>query len=396
MLNRAKGVINGVLQEKDLIKNTFIVGIATSISSLLAFLANLFLSRMFGPESFGTFKTVVYLGGLVTGLADLGISLTLIKYVAEFNAKKKKSVGALVTSLVKIRVIAYLVVIIGLVLTRNQLATYLLHDSSLSYLFIPLIFMVGASSFNFLSATVQGYENFQLFSFATIARNVVYLGLGLLLGHFFGISYVILAFGVSTLLANLLCVKYLVKKRIFQKDDDVNTKEIFLNYSLPLFVLSVPNYLTNAIVPVLSLFFSTELMGYYSFAFMFYFIPSIVSGSLSRVIFPKISKLNGLKKHVDAKKTLGRVFVLYTVFVILGVILTLFFSELFISLVAPAYLPGLILFKVLIIFGLFAGYGGILNFYLNARERLKEGSLVVLVVVVLLFLVSYLVMSSLG
>jgi len=390
-----KKLIKEVLEEKTLIKNSSIVGIATSISLFILFLANLFLSKIFGPELFGTFKTLIYLGSLIINLIDLGITLTLTKYVAEFKVKNKNKINYLILSLTKIKFVIFVIAISFIFLFKSQISFYFLHDISYSYLIIPLLFLIGINFMTIFQAIVKGYENFAVASISVIAGNIIYFLLVLLLKQTLEIQHAIIGLGISSIVSSLICLNYLIKQGFFKmKYRKFNVKKIFINYSLPLHILSIPNYLINAIVPILSLIFSIKLMGYYSFAFMFYFIPSIASGSLSSVLFSKISRLNGLEKYDDEKNTLKRVFILYTIFSVFGILGTFLFSELFISLIAPEYLPGIDLFKFLISFGFLSGYGTIMNFYLNAKEKLKKAGLVLLITTVLLFLISFILLKK--
>lgn len=396
-MKSVKYFLKEILEEKQLIKDSFIVSVTAGVSSIVLFIAYLKLSNFFGPELFGVFKKIIYSSSFIAGLIDFGMTLTLTKFVAEFRAKNKKKISYLIWSFFKIRIAIYAIVLVGIFLFKSQIATHFLHDPSLSYLVIPLIFLIGIGFLSVLPAIVTGYENFKVLSIYNIVNNLLFLVIGLPLGYYFGIYYAILAFGLSTVISILICIKYLINENAFQKNyEKFDMKRIFMNYSIPLYILSFPSYLINAVIPALGLFFSNKIIGYYSFGLMFYFIPSIVSNSLSRVLFPKISKLNGSKNTTQTRSVLKRVFMIYSVFVVLGIFATLAFSKLFISLFASEYLPGLMLFKSLLILGLFSGYGTILNFYFNAKEKLKEGALVLLLTTILLFIFSFILLKMMG
>jgi len=59
------------------------------------------------------------------------------------------------------------------------------------------------------------------------------------------------------------------------------------------------------IIPILSLFFSQKVIGYYAFAWTFY-SGFDVPTALSAVLFPKISALHGKKDFLMAKRTLKK------------------------------------------------------------------------------------------
>ena len=88
--------------------------------------------------------------------------------------------------------------------------------------------------------------------------------------------------------------------------------------------------------------------GDYGFAWIFYSGVLLIPMALTQVLFPKISELNGSKNIKGAKEELKKVFALYTPIVIAGIAGTLMFSKSVVTLIAPEYLPSLLIFKTLI------------------------------------------------
>jgi len=381
-------------EERKFLEDSMLMVFTNSFSSIFLFLINLILSRIFGPDLFGNFKVVLYLSGFLIGLIDLGGILTLTKYIAEFRIRNKKRIGYLVWWFLRLKVMAFLVVFFTMLMFRNQIALYFLHDASLNYLIFSLLFVLFASLFNILNAVVVGYENFRLFSISVITTNILTLMLGTILGYFFGVFYAILGFGVSVVIGRMVCVKFLVDEGVFNKNyEQFDVKKIFWKFSLPIYFLQLPNYLGNAIVPILSLFFTTRLIGYYSFSFMFYYAALVIPTSLASVLFPKISRLNGVGDHNRMRESLKKVLFLYSLITVAGIVGCLFFSEFIVKVIAPEYIQGILLFKSLVCWGFVVGYFNIFMSYLSAREKLKETALIVLAQNVLLLIISFVVMS---
>ena len=394
-MNGIEHFFRDILEEKEFLRDSAIVVFATSFSAILMFLINLVFSRMFGPEVFGNFKNVLYLATVLIALIDFGTGITLTKYIAEFRVRNKKKIGYMTRWFLKLRIISFGIVLLVLFLFRDSLAIYFLHDISLKYLAFSGLFVIGVGFFSVFSWMVKGYENFKLFSFSSILMTVSYGIIGLTLGYYFGVFYAIIGFGIASLIGNLICLNFLLKKGSFSKEYvKFNVKRIFWKYSVPMYVLTIPSYLGNAVVPLLSLFFSTKLIGYYSFSFMFYYAGLVVPGCLSSVLFPKVSRLNGTRRYDDARNTLKKVMMMYTPIVIGGIIGCLLFSRMIVSFIAPEYLPGLSLFKSLVCFGLLMGYAVIFTSYLAAREKLKETAVVVFVQNVLLFVISFMLLKT--
>jgi O-antigen/teichoic acid export membrane protein len=391
-----KGLTNffsWVTEEKDFIKNSTIVFMSTSFSNLILLLINLYFSRFFGPVLFGNYKTVIYLFSLLPSLIDFGMSLTLTKYIAEFRMKDKKKIGHMIRWFLKIRVVSFLVLLGFLFFFKDQLTVYFLHDGSLSYMMIAGLFILGAGLSGVLPQMVIGYENFKLSSFSNVLSNVLYAIIGISLGYYFGVFYAIIGYAVSVLIGNIVCLNFLLKQDAFKKDEEFDVRGIFWKYSLPMYLLNIPSYLGLGIVPVLSLFFTNKIIGYFSFAFMFYYAGLMIPTSLSIVFFPKVSRLHGLNRHDEALKSLKRILGTYTVIVALGIIVTVLLSEWFVSIVAKDYLPGLLLFKVIISLGLLLGYFQVYGSYLSAKDQIRKTALIVLLQNFILFAVSFVLLS---
>lgn len=79
--------INAFLEE-DLLKSSGMVFGASLVGSIILLVSNIVLSKRFGPESFGNYKTVVSLFLFLPALIEFGAGTTLTKYIAEFSDKR--------------------------------------------------------------------------------------------------------------------------------------------------------------------------------------------------------------------------------------------------------------------------------------------------------------------
>jgi len=384
-----------VKKERILLQNSLVMFIATGGSAIMTFAVNLILARIFGPESFANFKTVTYIVTFFYSLINFGIPVMLTKYVAEFRVKDKERISYLSRWSLKVNLMTNFTLLVLLVIFIKPITIYFLHDPSLSYLVLFSLSLALPSVINIFPSIVLGYENFNLY---LISRMVSSIGLALFgvgLGYFFGMPYAIFGWAIANFLGNLICLRFLLKEKTFSKKDGVfDIKGIFWKFSVPMYIFGLPNSLGSAIVPLLSLFFTAELVGQYSFSFLFYYAGLVIPGTLASVLLPKISRLNSLKNDRKIKETLLKVFFAYTIIVVGGIGGALLFGETIISIIAPQYLPGITFFKVLVSFGLLTGYISIFNSYLTAKEKIKEVALMILLQNALLFLVSFLLMKG--
>jgi PST family polysaccharide transporter len=366
--------------EGELIKNSSLVFLASLSANLIAFLANMFFLNQLSPENFGILKTTLYLFSFLSVMIEFGVSMSLTKYIAEFRNNEKR-IGYLIRWFLKLRAFSYLILIF---------ITFLFFRGS--SLIFPGILLIGLSFFNVFQFIALGYQRFKIFAasqFLTLAISSI---LGILLipaGSF----YIILGWSLGPLIGNLFAVKFFFEKNILKTYKEFDVKKIFLKFSIPIYFINIPTALSSIIVPLLSLFFSQQLIGQFSFAFIFYSATLLIPGALASVIFPKVSELNGLKKYADAKKLLRKALVLYSFVAIIGILIVFLLSDWFI-LFFKNYLPSLFMFKILIILGLIFGYNAIYSNYLQGLGKIKKYALLTLIQNILLIFVSFIILSN--
>ncbi len=295
---------------------------------------------------------------------------------------------------VKLRLILFFALISVLFIFKTQITTLFLHNPELEPLTIAGIFIVFCYFFVFLKSIVSGYENFTLLSLSLVVPSIIFGVLGFFSAYFFTPFHTVLAYAISILIGSIICLPFILKQKLLMNIKGFNPNKIFLNYSMPMYLISIPSQIGFSITPILSIFFPQELIGYFSFAFMFYFAGSSVSSTLGAVLFPKVSRLNGQKKHSEVKKSLTRAFIIYTVVVVIGTTGVLLFSKLFMEIFAPKYLPGLTMFKVIVISGLILGYSNIMGSYYAAVAKIKETAILTIVQNIIVFAICYFLLAT--
>ncbi|OYT53471.1 MAG: hypothetical protein B6U72_05835 [Candidatus Altiarchaeales archaeon ex4484_2] len=383
--------INTILGESEIIRSSGMVFGASLLGSIILFIANLILSKHFGPEGFGNFKTIISLFLLLPALIEFGAGVTLTRYIAQFS--NKEEINYLVRWFLKLRIISYLLLLSIIFILREQVALYFLKDPSLAYLILPGIFLSGFIFFNIFKFISLGFQNFKLYSFSQFLTPASTGVLTIFFGYFFGVYYAIIGWGLGYLIGNLPNIRFSFTEKIFEKTRVIDVKKIFLGYSIPLHLMIIPGFLGIAVVPILSLFFSQRLIGYYAFAMIFYQGVLLIPAALFSVLLPKFSELEGSENLKEARTKLRKVFLTYTPIVVLGIIACLLFSELFLGIIAPTYLPGLILFKSLICFGLLVGYLLIYRSYLTGLAKMKKLTILVIIQNLSLLVISFIIVE---
>jgi len=376
------------LWKGELARTGSLIFLASLSANLILFFANLFISEILGAEQFGIFKTVEYLFAFLPVLIELGINVSLVKYIAQFKSRNKEKVGYLIKWFLKLKVFSYSILIAFILIFREQIALFFLKDISLSYLVLAGTLLAAMTFFSVFQFIVLGFHKFKLFALSQFLTLSISGFLGALLSHL-GIFYIIVGWSFGYLIGNLFNLKFFFKERIIKKSREFDVSKIFLKFSLPMYFIGITTSLVAITVPILSLFFSRELIGYFSFAFIFYLATLLIPGSISSVVFPKVSELNGFKRYKDAKNILRKAFSLYSFVALIGIILVFLISDWLFNSFFESYLPSLLMFKILVIFGLIFGFNIIYTNYLQGLGKVKRFALLILLQNILLFVISF-------
>ena len=381
--------------KSDLLKNSFIIFLSFLGAGVITFLAELFLSKSLGPVDWGQFRTVVYLFTFSQLLIELGINVTLTKYVAEYKNKSKGKIGYLVKSLLKIRLFSYSFVILLILVLRDYLSLTFLGSASLGYLFIGSIFFIGFSFFSTIGFIVLGYQKFKLFAKSQFLISISSAILAILMSPL-GIFYTIIGWSFGFLLGNIINIRFFLSNKTIEDTEKFDVKKLFWKFSIPIYITNIPNVLFSFVIPFLNLFFSPLLVGYYSFAFIFYSASLLIPRSISYVVFPKVSELDGVNKHRDAKEILKKSFIPYSFVFLVGLLLIFSASDWLFGSFFTEYLPSIMIFKVLSVTGLGFGFLTIYVNYLQGLGRIKMIFLVALIQNLSLLFISFYLLSSMS
>ena len=321
-----KKQVSSILKS-DLARSSSIILLAIFSSNIILFLANLYLANKLEASDFGVFKTLLYLFAFFALIADLGINFTLTKYIAQFGSKNKEKIGYMVKKLLLYKLFFYIILSILFLLCGVWLTDIFFKDISLNYLILPGILLMFFTFFLTFEVIALGYQKFKLFALSQFLNLTISSVFAILMLPY-GIFFIALGYSLGPLIGNIFNIKFFFDNKVIERSKEFDLKSIIYKFSTPMLFTNIVIGLTTLIIPSLSLFFPPSLVGYYSFAFIFYNAMTLIPNALSAVLFPKISELNGLKRHSDAKRIMKRVFMLYTLVVLAGMFFVILFSEL--------------------------------------------------------------------
>lgn len=158
-----------------LLKTGILNGIATVVKMFTMLIVNKLLAAYVGPSGYaviGQFQNAVQ---IVTTFSSGTLNNGVIKYTAEYgnNTSKQQTLWKTAGSIALLSTILLSLVII---LFRDKLATYFLHDSSLSNVFVWFAISLPLFVFNaLLLAILNGKKEIRIYVIANIVGSIVML-----------------------------------------------------------------------------------------------------------------------------------------------------------------------------------------------------------------------------
>ncbi|MEP7145543.1 MAG: oligosaccharide flippase family protein [bacterium] len=322
-----RGIIENI-RGSEYVRNVSVLASGTIIVQVISTLISPVLSRLYTPDDYGTLALFTSCISVLTVIGSFRYELAILIPKKYFEAELIFKLSLVITFLVSI-------VVLLVTTAFNQNITAILGNENLSlwlYFIAPVFLAAGITqSFTYW---FNRNKNYKIISGVRIYQSSINSGLSLILGLLkFNAFGLILSLIISQITSSL----YLLKKSLFRFNlnsfNFFKLKSVGKQYrEFPL--LSLPSALLdtvsiNAIIFLLSYFFSESVTGAYSFALRILSIPAIVIGSaMGQVFFQKISEAYG-----NNEKITGLILKLWKVLFLIGILPTvvLFFfgKELF-------------------------------------------------------------------
>ena len=277
----------------ELIFDTTIVFIGTSLGGFFNLLYHLISVRLLSPQDYGTFNALISFV-MFTSIAVSPLSPTLVRFFTEYITKKDYSTffSVLEKIIVRLFIIA-IMIFVAIFIFARVIADFLNSPS------VYIVLCGGIISLSLLSiiwpVLFQSFQKFKTYSFLGITSSLSKLIIGALLIYAgFKVKGALAGFIVAPVVVFVLSLPFFFKAILPLKAtvSGHNTQVVSLlpiyRYFLPV-SLSLVSFtiLTNIDVILVKHFFSPLSAGYYSIAQMvgkiFLFLPS----ALAIVIFPK-------------------------------------------------------------------------------------------------------------
>lgn len=280
------------LPKSEFARNVLTLMTGTTIAQAIPIAISPILTRIYTPENFGVFALYVSIISLLAIIATGRYELAIV-----LPKKKSEAIEVMKLCIIINVVLAFLIFLIFF-LFNSQIANLLGNKEISKWLyFVPISFLAmgGYQVFN--------YWNIRSDKFKVLSLNKVYqsttnattsLSVGFMTT---GVNGIVLANIISQVVATLILIKKFLQQ---------NTNNLFVFDKIKLFalarrykkmpLLNMPNAFIDAsrisgINILISIFFSTTILGFYSLAYRMVQLPmSLVGASLTQVLFSKMSR----------------------------------------------------------------------------------------------------------
>jgi len=360
-------------KERGIIKNSVFISSTAVVSAVLSTSLNIVFSKFFGPAGFGLFKTSMGLASTVAYTLDLGTRYLIPRYIAEFEGKKEpENITHLIERTLMFKAIITVFILILSWLFSHQIAQTFFHAEKYVVLVWPTMLIFTIVFLDLTAPILLGCQNFKLLALTSILVPFFHILFGIPLAYIFGLKGVLFGAAIAFVVGSIPAIKFILKKMVIRsKIRSFSFKQAFINYSIPAYFANVPTYISIAIIPLLSLFFSQRQVGFYGLSLSFYTAAQLIPVTLSNVMFPKVAQLHSQRKESQAYQTFKRLILIYTPFAILGSLLIIPVTEPLVHLLIPSFLPATQMIIIQTIAALFFGYIALAVNYVTAVGKLK-------------------------
>ena len=294
-------VMIATLLRQRVIRNSFFNTGSSVINILVALISTPFIVKKLSLEGYGIYVLLTSLIGYYS-LLDLGLGQAVVKYVAEYKAKKDTiSISNSINSALFIQIFSGIIGSTILIMFSDSVIR-ILHISNSFYGDVRVAIYFSAVGFFFTMiggtfiSVLNGLQKYDITSkMNTLINLLQVLGVIVLLILGFGIKTII--FYTATLAIISFCVSIiLVKKNIHEwKYSPIPKKKfikILFNFSGFLFISNISNLFSNYLAKfIISFFLGPVSVAYYAIAQKVTIAVGSILYSASNVLFPYSSEI---------------------------------------------------------------------------------------------------------
>jgi O-antigen/teichoic acid export membrane protein len=331
-------------------KHSMLVLFANSISALFAFIAIVIMSRTLGAAGFGLFSIFFAVMTIATQLSDFGLSTSLVRFAAKHLGRDNVKADLVFKVAWQFQlVVSLLISAVGLLISPLLARHIFSNDILLWPLRLAFIGSFGASLTLYIISTLTARQAFNRFAIVKLIVPFGKMSIIALLCLIYRLNLLssVATYAILPFIAFIIGAA-LIPKNFLKVEGDVKTVFFELYHFNKWIVLSVLSVILFSKLDILMLgyFKSPEIVGRYSAAYTLAFIFPLITGSITTVLLPKVSRFNNIRElRSYVKKIVG-----FTIPVIIPLGIMLILSKyLILHIYGDEYLTSAVIFQILII-----------------------------------------------
>jgi len=366
----------------NLLQGSGITFILKIFGMFLGYLLLLLIAREYGGEGVGLYTMTINIIMFAVMLSSLGINISILRYVGEYNTPKNQYKLKLIYKFILITTIPLSITVsiilynyaglIALELFNNPL--YIKSLKLASYI-IPIM-TINIVSIEFL----RGLRRLKISEFSRSVLipllTIIFLTLGLIdVFKYIEADVVpIYCFALSVFLTCLVVLKFIYKniKNIIVEDEQTLQTLPILKTSLPMMVTSVASFgIINISLMMVEMFMSTDQVGLISLCLKLSMLISLVLVVVNSISASEISKLYWNGEHIQLQKTINHASKL--IFFLSLPLAALFFvvPKMILSIFGDEFVGGVIVLQILVVSQLINAVTGSVGVFLNMTGNQK-------------------------
>ncbi|QHS16171.1 lipopolysaccharide biosynthesis protein [haloarchaeon 3A1-DGR] len=336
--------------------------VSSFLSSVLGFVATVYVARILGPSPLGVYQVAV---GLVAWLAifgKVGLSRAVTKRVSEGNEPGEyAAAGTVVVAAL------FVVLAVGIIGFRGQVAAYIEYPATGYVILILLLVLLNSLVNSLLVGLKLVHVSGLLSPIKTGGRALAQIGLivagagtaALFVGHILGFLVVVVVGGYYVF-RNLPSFE-LPERKHFEGLYDFAKFSWLGNLQSRMF-----NYTD---VLVLGYFVSSGFIGIYAVAWNIGQFLILFSGTLRSTLFPEMSSISAEQDPQAVSRIVEQSLIFSGLFLVPGLFGGVLLGERILRIYGPEFPKGALILSILIVANLFMGYQNQLLNTLNAIDR---------------------------
>lgn len=332
-------------------RNSAIVFAGHLLTAGLGFVAVLVVSRTLGPANFGLFSAAQAVILVVSGVADLGLSITLVRFVARDLHVDQHRAHLTLQMATGVRLaMVVLIMLLGWPLAQATVRWGLGGQGSPAFAWLALIGAAVTLSLNFQVAIFQAYQRFLRLSAWTVGMNVLKLALvaGLWWLGWLWAGSALVAYVLATTVAVLVAWIFL-PRRFLRQPAAMGERWAALSALFGFSKWVTVNYVAAVLASRVDIFLLAHFrgpteVGLYSAAFQLAMVFPLLAGALFTVLLPHVSQMQG---KVQLQAFMRRTLAVSGIGLLLALPAVLFASPLVHLLFSARYAASAGIFQVL-------------------------------------------------